>query len=114
MVTCDGDDAEVKCGENNSTGPPTSPTLTETIHRHLFNLSLIISVTTHADFSSVKLKYLHPLHCNMCCCVFRPESGVISIKRAIYGRVDEDTCTDRPSVMTFCRSRISDIIVRRM
>ncbi|XP_075883901.1 L-rhamnose-binding lectin CSL3-like [Nelusetta ayraudi] len=42
------------------------------------------------------------------------ESGVISIKRAIYGRVDEDTCTDHPSVMTFCRSSISDITVRRM
>lgn len=42
------------------------------------------------------------------------ESGVISIKRAIYGRLDEDICTDRPSIMTFCRSMTSDITVRRM
>lgn len=46
--------------------------------------------------------------------VLLPEGGVINIKRAIYGRLDENTCTDSPSIMTFCRSTTSDVTVRRM
>lgn len=32
------------------------------------------------------------------------ETGAVTITRAKYGRVDENTCTDSPSKMTFCLS----------